>query len=174
MPMDFSGEGYPRGLAALMVPAGWEVLSTRFFDVLEFEREQNPEFKGQVLSLEYDKGFLRFELTDYTPALEQLCKEVLVASLSTCIVCCCNGRVRSLVGYSDGTSIPREEVLCDACTRSAIEFGRKPAPGEFLPSEAAGEWSPHPRTDRPWDPNRDRDDDEADGLTGDEPGNAPV
>ena len=33
-------------------------------------------------------AFYGFELIDYTPALDQLSKEVLLASLSRCIVCC--------------------------------------------------------------------------------------
>lgn len=57
--MDLTGERYPFGLAMLPVPGGRQFLATLLFDVLDFVRTRDTEFKDQVLSHEYDPGFLR-------------------------------------------------------------------------------------------------------------------
>lgn len=172
MPVDFTGEGYPRALATLVCPLGWQVLANRFFDVAEL-LQQSEEDDIRVIGMETDKGFLYFTTEHNDPRVGQLVLETIRASTSTCTLCSKSGGPIRLLNWDRTDGEYGSTVMCSECLRSALDSGVTSHPEDFPIVEALG-YKPHRHMDRPWTPDKDAIDDAMDGLNGDEPGSAPT
>lgn len=172
MPTDLSGDGFPRPLASILCPTGWKVFVERFYDVVETLHRLEPDIRYHVRSMDTAWGFLGFTVGCADEKIERLILETVKASLASCVVCSRSAKPRTIKGWCDNSfPIGVEVPLCDEHLQEALANGAT-EDGTEAPGNDPDLWNYAARFDRPWYPGKDQEDDEDEGLRGDEPGSA--